>query len=331
MRIDAYRGGRRGPRLLAAVAVLGISALACGGAPAMGGVGNGGQAATSTCGEGTGLKAGGTPVKLGGIVTALQGEDFTPITSMARGYFNCVNDNGGINGHPIEYTVENDQGNPAVAQADATDLIEKQGILAMVGNTSIVDCGANHTYYEQHGFDVVGASLEDTCHTTPNYATVNMGPNYSTQGAVQYVVSKGANNVVIDTAALGGAGAAQVQWGIDFAHSKGLPARIDLDNTPIMDPAGVAKRVVQEAGPGGAVVLNFTTPEGLKVLQGAEQQGLVNSVRAWGWSTPGNDASVAQALDGAWNGKLGVNAELNLTNATGPDSTLYRQVVRQYA
>ena len=58
------------------------------------------------------------------------------------------------------------------------------------------------------------------------------------------------------------------------------------------------------------MVINFTPPEGLKILQAAEQQGLIDSVK-WAWSTPGNDASVAQALGSAWNGKLGINAELN--------------------
>jgi branched-chain amino acid transport system substrate-binding protein len=329
--ISAHVGSSRRLRL-PALGVLVVLAAACGG---VGGAGGGPKAdagPVSRCGLGNGVKAGGTPIKLGAIVTSLPGEDFTDIATMARAYFNCVNDNGGIHGRPIGYQVDKEQANPAQAQAEAVDLIENQGVLAMVGNTSVVDCSANHAYYEAHGYAVVGASIEDLCHTTPNYATVNMGPNYSTEGAVQYVVSKGADRVVIEAVNLpGGIGAAMVRMGIDYAQSKGLPARTDLDLVPIADPAAVARRVVQEAGPGGAVVLNFTPLEGLKILEAAEQQGLVDRVKAWGWSTPGNDASVAQALDASWNGKLGINAELNLTDARGPDSALYRAVDRQYA
>jgi branched-chain amino acid transport system substrate-binding protein len=51
----------------------------------------------------------------------------------------------------------------------------------------------------------------------------------------------------------------------------------------------------------------------------------------WAWSTPGNDASVAAALDSSWNGKVGINAELNLVDSTGPKNTLYQQVTKQYA
>jgi branched-chain amino acid transport system substrate-binding protein len=51
----------------------------------------------------------------------------------------------------------------------------------------------------------------------------------------------------------------------------------------------------------------------------------------WACSTPCNTDFLAQALGSAWDGKLGVNAELNLTNANGPDSQLYRDVLKKYA
>jgi branched-chain amino acid transport system substrate-binding protein len=102
-----------------------------------------------------------------------------------------------------------------------------------------------------------------------------------------------------------------------------------LENLPISDANSLVLQLVQAAGQGGGVIINLTPPEGLKILQAAEQQGLVDQV-AWAWSTPGNDASVAAALDSQWNGKLGINAELNLIDSTGPSNTLYQQVVKQY-
>src|SRR5262245_53366890 len=45
------------------------------------------------CGMGTGEKASGDPIKLGGIATNVPGIDFTWITGMAKAYFDCVNDN----------------------------------------------------------------------------------------------------------------------------------------------------------------------------------------------------------------------------------------------
>ena len=62
---------------------------------------------------GTGEKATGEPIKLGSINTNVPGIDFTWISSMTKAYFDCVNDNGGINGRPIEYTVEEEHIDPA--------------------------------------------------------------------------------------------------------------------------------------------------------------------------------------------------------------------------
>ena len=62
---------------------------------------------------GTGEKATGEPIKIGSINTNVPGIDFTWISSMAKAYFDCVNDNGGINGRPIEYIVEDEHIDPA--------------------------------------------------------------------------------------------------------------------------------------------------------------------------------------------------------------------------
>src|SRR5207237_10421630 len=76
--------------------------------------------------------------------------------------------------------------------------------------------------------------------------------------------------------------------------------------------------------------ISITSAEGLKILEPAQQLGLVDRVR-WAWDTPGNDTSVVQALGPQWNGKLGVNAEQNLVDSTGPDNLLYQQITAQYA
>jgi branched-chain amino acid transport system substrate-binding protein len=72
------------------------------------------------------------------------------------------------------------------------------------------------------------------------------------------------------------------------------------------------------------VVLNFTPDQALLILQAAQKQGIADDVKAWGCSTPCNSDFVADALGTVWDGKFGVNAELNLTSAPGPDSKLYR-------
>src|SRR5262245_34912181 len=71
------------------------------------------------CGAGTGQKATGAPIKLGAIATKQPGTDFTDIPNMAKAVFDCVNDNGGINGRPIQYLIETEQTDPGQAASFA--------------------------------------------------------------------------------------------------------------------------------------------------------------------------------------------------------------------
>ena len=60
------------------------------------------------------------------------------------------------------------------------------------------------------------------------------------------------------------------------------------ENVPISDANSVAIKEVDDAGPNGAVVLNFTPPEALVILQAAQKLGLEDRVKLWGCSTPCN-------------------------------------------
>ena len=99
---------------------------------------------TSSCGPKPGAAATGTPITLGTINTKQPGTDFTDIANMAKAYFDCVNANGGVNGHPIHYTISTEETNPAQIAADARQLVQTDHVLGIVGNTSIHECTINH-------------------------------------------------------------------------------------------------------------------------------------------------------------------------------------------
>jgi branched-chain amino acid transport system substrate-binding protein len=294
---------------------------------------DGADTATETgapkCGAGTGQKATGQPIKLGAIATKQPGTDFTDIPNMAKAVFDCVNDNGGINGRPIEYIIETEQTDPGQVASLAKKLIETENVLGIVGNTSIIECAINHGYYEQKGFYVINSGIAPECYSTPNSAPVNMGPRYSVDGATQYLIRQGVKKLVLDQSNVPGTG--YIEGGfLLIAQAAGIPTESLTDNVPIQDANSIALKLVQAAGRDGGVVLNFTPPEALKILQAAQQQGLQDRVK-WACSTPCNTDFLAEALGSQWNGKLGVNAELNLTTAAGPDSELYRAVQKKYA
>jgi branched-chain amino acid transport system substrate-binding protein len=285
---------------------------------------------TSQCGSKPGVKATGTPIPLGGIVTNQPGTSSTDIANMANAYFDCVNANGGINGHPIKYYIETEQTNPAQVAADANKLVQTDHVVGIVGNTSIIECSVNHSYWEKLGFFVVDSGIAPECYSTPNSAAVNMGPRYSSDGAVQYALSQHVSKIVFDQSNVPGTGyiAAGPAALANAAHT---PIVQLTENVPISDANSVAIKEVNDAGPDGAVVLNFTPPEALIILQAAQKLGIEDHVKLWGCSTPCNTDFLATALGPKWDHKLFVNAELTPPDFTNtPAMALYKAILAKY-
>jgi len=313
-----------------AIALL-LAAFATGASqsPAQAVVGSGKETAkSSVCGLGTGKKATGAVIKIGAIATKQPGTDFTDIPNMAKAYFDCVNNNGGINGRRIQYFIETEQTNPGQNAALVKKLVESTKVVGMVGNTSIIECSINHKYYKSKGIYMIGSGIAPECYSTSNIAAVNMGPRYSSDGAVQYVIRAGVNKIVFDQSDVPGTGYI-LAGPTAIAKAAKIPIVGFKDKTPIQDANSVALKLVQAAGRNGGVVLNFTPDQALLILQAAQQQGIADDVKAWGCSTPCNSDFVAAALGTVWDGKFGVNAELALTSKNAGDSILYREIVEK--
>jgi branched-chain amino acid transport system substrate-binding protein len=285
---------------------------------------------TSQCGTKPGVAATGTPIPLGAIATNQPGTSFTDIPNMAAAYFACVNANGGINGHPIKLYIETEQTNPAQIAADAKQLVQTDHVVGIVGNTSILECTIDHAYWEKLGYFIVDSGIAPECYSTSNSAAVNMGPRYSSDGAVQYALTQHVSKIVFDQSNVPGTG--YIGAGpAALAAAAHTPIVQLTENVPISDANSVAIKEVDDAGPNGAVVLNFTPPEALIILQAAQKLGLENRVKLWGCSTPCNTDFLAQALGPKWNGKLFVNAELTPPDVTStPAMGLYKAILAQY-
>ena len=128
------------------------------------------------CGLNNGKKATGDPIKLGNVTTSVNGIDFSTGPAMMDAYFKCVNDNGGINGRPVQMLEENDNLKPEDAAAAARKLIETDKVVAMVGGFSIIDCPVNADYYKAQGYNVIVAGVPAECFNSPAIAAANMGP-----------------------------------------------------------------------------------------------------------------------------------------------------------
>ena len=341
MSIKLVLGRSRQIVMLAALAVgFALFVAACGDDDDNGGGGGGGgddsgfagetgKQKASKCGLGNGKPASGDPIKLGAINTKQPGTDFTEIAKTAEAYFKCVNDNGGINGRPVELVQETEQTDPAQAAAAAKKLVETEKVAGIVGSTSIIECAVNHKYYEANGYYVIGSGISPECYGTSNYAAVNMGPRHSVTGATQYLIREGVKKLVLLQSKV--PGTEYIEGGfLALAKQEGVPTESLAEAVPIQDANSVALKIVQAAGDGGGVVLNFTPPEALKILQAAAQQGLQDRVK-WACSTPCNTDFLADALGTTFDDKLGVNAELSLVSIDEPDTNLYKEILQKYA
>ncbi len=185
-------------------------------------------------------------------------------------------------------------------------------------------------YWKQLGIYEMGAGIAPECWSTPNSAAVNMGPRYSSDGAVQYGLSQHPSKVVFVQSNVPGTG--YIAAGpAALAKAAHVPITELTENVPINDASSVALNLVNDAGSNGWVVLNFTPPEALVILQAAQKLGLEDRVKGWGCSTPCNTDFLAKALGPKWNHKLFVNAELTSPDDhNGPEMQLYKAILAKY-
>jgi branched-chain amino acid transport system substrate-binding protein len=302
-----------------------------GGSSTSGGGASSTAAGLSSCGPKPGVKATGSPIKIGTIDTHQPGTDFTDGPNMIQAYFDCVNANGGVNGHPLKLYVELDQSQPAQIEGDAKQLIQSDHVVAIDGVFDLLECTLDAKYWAQLGIYELDAGIAPGCWAGPNSAAVNMGPRYSSDGAVQYAIAQEKpDKIVFDQSNVPGTG--YIAGGpTALANASHIAIKTETDNVPINNANSVALRLVQDAGPNGSVVLNFTPPEALVILQAAQKLGLEDRVKSWGCSTPCDTDFLAKALGPKWNNKFFVNAEAaNADDETSPDMTEYKAILAKY-
>ena len=226
------------------------------------------------CGLGTGEPATGEPILIGSVVGETGPDDFSAGADAARAYFACVNANGGINGRPIDFRVEDDQWNPEVAGQVAAKLVKDVGVVAMAGSGSFVEMTVNAQLYEDENLAIVASACAvRECFESRNIASTNQGPVpsniLSTQWAVQNLGSKKVACVALNIPSNG-------VWSCDQTIAW-LEAQ-GLEGAPVLFDPGSADltAVLLEAVATGADTILISLPANLGVafLEAAEEQDL---------------------------------------------------------
>jgi len=288
-----------------------------------------GAMAQDKCGMGNGKKATGEPIQIGAIVGKTGPEDFSSSARAAQAYFNCVNANGGINGRPIQYTVQDDTWNPEVASQAANKLVKDTKVVAMAGSSSFVECGANNDLYVKEGVaSVSGVGVPRACFFGKNYISFNSGPRQSTVGAAQYITETfKLKSLTCVAPGIPGFG----DWVCGGVEAYGKANNVAV-KTVIFDPGqldGNAIALQVAAAKSEGVVLGMPRGMMLPILTAAEQQDLGKSMK-WGLPTSAYHADMPKAVGKYWHDKLYVHMELQPMDGTGPDNTNWKAIMDKF-
>ncbi len=128
-----------------------------------------------------------TPIVVG-AVSGLSGPGASDASvQAAKIYFDAINDSGGIQGRRIEYRVLDDQMSPPKAARAASELINDPRTVAIVGGSSVLQCGVNRELYAQAGiFNLPGAGGDPACFSSSHIAPLNTGPYVATATALTF-------------------------------------------------------------------------------------------------------------------------------------------------
>ena len=282
-----------------------------------------------SCGLNTGQAATGEPILVGGINGNAPPGDFSGGTDAAAAYFQCINDNGGIHGRPIEYLVENDQWNPELAAQVAIKLVKDKEVVALVGNGSVVSMAVNAKLYaEENVMAMAAACAISDCYENSNIVSTNQGPLPSGIGALTYAIEElGTEYAACVGFNIPNNGGWACDWMEKFMVSKGKRSVALL-----MDPGAVdLNSAYLQALAEGVDTILLMLPAGpaIGILKVAEEQD-GRDMFTWVSPTPLYDPTVPAVLGDYWDGKIFVNIELAPFDSEGPDNRNWVAVMDKY-
>jgi branched-chain amino acid transport system substrate-binding protein len=286
--------------------------------------------AVTACGSGGGSGSGGGTIKLGAISSLTGPLQFPETRQAAKAVFDDVNAHGGIDGKKIRYVVEDDKGTPATAAQAARRLVDQEGVVGLVGGTSLASCAVNARYYKQKDIlSVEGAGVLSQCFTSSNISPVNTGP-FSGYTSLLYWASEIRKRqricaILVNVPGLNdGYLAAIERWKkltgkqlVAFDNSLG----ISDDPTP-----AVAK---MKSARCDAVIFNANEPQVLPVVNAARKQGFYKGVD-WVTLTSAYTVAVSKAVAKAGGAGLFANSEYEPYTSTTGATADWRKVMEAH-
>ena len=196
---------------------------------------------------------------------------------MANAYFACVNDNGGINGHPIKYFIETEQTNPPQIAVRPSSSSRPTTWSASSATPPSSSARSTTAIGSSSGYNIIDSGIAPECYSTSHSAastwvrgTAPTARSSTPSASTLYKIVFDQSNVPGTRYIAAGPNA--------IAKAAGVPITTSYRQRPINDASSVAIDLVDAAGPNGAVVLNFTPPEALIILQAAQKLNIEDKV-----------------------------------------------------
>ena len=249
------------------------------------------------------------PIELGAVSSLSGPVAFADPTGAAQAVFDRVNEEGGIGGREINYTVVDDRGDPSAAAQASRQLIDEQDVVANVGSASLVDCSANAATYARQGLvSVQGLGVDPACFSSPNISPVNTGP-FSGYTSLLYFASETLGHdrvcaVILTVPGLTEGYEAAVERWTEITGKE--PVFVDTSLTVSDDPTPAVLRAQAEGCQ--AVTFNSNPPQTVTVMKAAQTQGALETID-WIALTVSYNAEIldAFAANNSWG--LYVNSE----------------------
>jgi branched-chain amino acid transport system substrate-binding protein len=277
----------------------------------------------------SGDAATGEPIKVGSIQSKTGPDDFSSSGQGAKAFFECVNANGGINGRPVEFLLEDDQWTPETASQLGAKLVNDEAVVAMVGSSSFVECGVNEPLYEAEGVVAVyGTGVPRECFHSKNISATNAGPRISALGIAQYMVSEyGAETMTCISQNIPNTGEWVCTGLQEWGETAGVTVRTLLHDPANPDFISIIQDAVSDS-PDAVIVME---PAGLTVplLAVAEEQDLGDATH-WGGPTSQYLAGFPETIGEYWWGRYDVQAELTTIDNTSPDNQAWLATMDEY-
>jgi branched-chain amino acid transport system substrate-binding protein len=140
-------------------------------------------------------QATGVPIKVGlvCICSGAFGTNIVPVADVYKAWVNTVNATGGINGHPIQLTTEDDAGNPGTSVTDIHSLLS-DGVVAIADMTIVDEAWASTV--QAANVPVVGIDVtEDPFFQNPDFYPEGQTTNSGAYADVAVAKAAGATNI----------------------------------------------------------------------------------------------------------------------------------------